>query len=174
MRQITSAAFFFGENMAKEIWVGLDLYAYLFKENTNGTVEGLSDPDDFDPSSDTPFIDWCFWQRINVSMAMELKRKPSTGKKVKTITRDNFVYSSNVTNFMMNSKEFNTGLNAKLHRDNKFRIILMHYPMSSSTEEGMVKCILKNSVIANISISSEENGNVIGNMTIQHEDIEVK
>lgn len=150
------------------IWTGTDFHCVIFKQNVLGNVEGLTNNFDYNPSYDTPAIDWCLWQDVSIESNNNINVRKETGKPVSTLTSENYDHKFNVGSFILHSREINP--NDIFNRENRFRIFLINYPIINGIEERKVQMVLISACIDSIKFSTNENGYAASNVSILAED----
>lgn len=151
------------------VWVGQELEVKLFKFNASGVPMGISNMFEYNPLTDTPFAEYCFWKSAAITKTLEHTSEPSTDRPVKEIVPGEYIYDCSITAMHCLQEEFNS-LDI-FNRKNRWLIVFYNYAYASKRVRINEQMILYRAVAVGGSLNNTENGiSEIGSLKFKAED----
>lgn len=142
----------------RHVWHGTNIEVAIFEEDDNGNPIGMSNPEMYDPSTDTPILTYCFWQNVTINGELEMTRRPVTARPFKSIVTQEYEYDAQVRHFYFKKSEINR--TKIFNRDAPLRIVMRAYDPSMIPAAGESideNHVLKHARAKSFTVESQEN-----------------
>lgn len=108
------------------VWTGNNLSVLMFEEDSNGDPIGLGDPSSYDPDTDTPLLDYCFFEDAKVDKELQAQRRPVTGRPHLKITTRQYGYVMTVGHLYFEDQKAEFSDTNIFERTKRFTLIMFY------------------------------------------------
>lgn len=154
-----------------QVWTGneIDIVVYRYDGETD-TIIGMDEPPIISAVNDAPAFVLCFTQDVSINATHVATRRPATGKRAKRISSLDKEYTASCTAFYMSLTDFYSSV--LWLKSNRFMLAWYgHSDFSGSRHSSpSEQHMLKDAVLKDSDIKSQDNTNVIVSLSFWAED----